>query len=167
MRCVIKELMDHLGVGYILSAYETSPWSAHDDDEGLTCSAEVRMGAQGDELEAEIQFMYDDPKPDQKAIEQIFWLLAKPATGEKWDIKTAKVKGENKSEDIFQWEEKSVEFFHACVQELIIGNIPDIDSIYERIINRKDKFSGSRGGGGRKAPKIKPAHTPGMKGGGR
>jgi len=125
MRCVIKELMDHLGVGYILSAYETSPWSAHDDDEGLTCSAEVRMGAQGDELEAEIQFMYDDPKPDQKAIEQIF------------------------------------------VQELIIGNIPDIDSIYERIINRKDKFSGSRGGGGRKAPKIKPAHTPGMKGGGR
>ena len=70
MRAPIKELMDNLGVGYILSAYETAPWSAYDDDEGLTCSAEVRMNSDGDEMEAEIQFMHDEPTPDKKAIER-------------------------------------------------------------------------------------------------
>ena len=166
MRCLIKELMDNLGVGYVMSAYETAPWSVYDDDDGITCSAEVRMGSDGDELEAEIQFMYDEPRADQKAVEQIFWMLSKPAAGDKWDVKTAKVKGENKSQEIFQWEEKSVEFFHACVQELIAGKIPDIDVIYERTINRKDKFSGSSKGGGKKGPKIKPAQVMGMKQGG-
>ena len=164
MRALVKDLMDSLGVGYILSAYETAPWSAYDDDEGLTCSAEVRMSSDADEMEAEIQFMYDEPTPDKKAIDQVFWLLAKPATGEKWDVKLVKIKGENKAEDIFNWETKAVEFFESCLQDLKLDKIPDIDAIYEKTINRKDRFSGNSQGGGGKSPKIKPAAVLGMKG---
>ncbi len=166
MRCIIKELMDNLGVGYTLSAYETAPWSVYDDDDGITCSAEVRMGSDADEIEAEIQFMYDEPPAGKQAVEHVFWLLAKPAAGDKWDVKTAKVKGEDKTADIFQWEEKAVEFFFLCVQEIQADKIPDIDEIYEKTINRKDKFGGGGSGGGRKGQKFSATPAMKMKGGG-
>lgn len=166
MRLALKDLMDNLGVGYILSSYETCPWAAFDEDEGITCSAEVRMGSDADELEAEMQIMRDNPKGDEKALEQICWIMGKPAVGAKWDIKVARVKSEDKSETVHGWEEKSVSFFHACVQELKLGKIPDIDEIYEREMNKKEKFGDNSQGGGSKAPKIKPQQLLGMKGGG-
>ena len=164
MRASLKELMDNLGVGYILSAYETSPWSTYNDgdeddtsgdsDGGLSCNAEVRMNGDGDEFEAELQILHDEPKPGESPVEQICWILGKPATADKWDIKIAKVKGENKTEEIYNWEEKSVSFFHACVQELKLDKIPDIDALYEREINKTDRFSGNSQGGGSKSPKV-------------
>ena len=52
MRATLKELLDKLGVGYILSAYETCPWAAYDDEQGISCNAEVRMNNDADEIEA-------------------------------------------------------------------------------------------------------------------
>lgn len=166
MRATVKDLMDKLGVGYILSAYETCPWSAFDDEAGLSCNGEVRMNSSGDEMEAELQIMRDNPKGDEKHLEQVCWILMKPAVEQKWDVKNSRVLNEDKADKTFNWEEKSVNFFHACIQELKAGKIPDIDEIYEREINKKDRFGDNSQGGGSKAPKIKPQALLGMKGGG-
>ena len=170
MRATLKELMDHLGVGYTLSAYETCPWSAYQDEDdsesgstsgGLSCNAEVRMNSDADEFEAELQILHDIPKAEESPLEQICWMLGKPAIGDKWDIKIARVKNENKTEEVYGWEEKAVGFFNACVQELKLDKIPDIDALYEREMNKKDRFSGNSQGGGSKAPKVN--QKPGMK----
>lgn len=60
MRVTLDKLMEKLGVGRTLSPYETQPWVHYDADRGLTCSAEVRMGPGGQDVEAEIQFLKDE-----------------------------------------------------------------------------------------------------------
>jgi hypothetical protein len=165
MRATLKEILDKLGVGYVLSAYETCPWASYDEEKGLNCSAEVRMNNEGNELEAEIQFMRDTPKEGEAPIEQIFWLFAAPSTADKWDIKIVKIRGEGNTENLYGFEEKAVNFFSACVQELKMGKIPDIDAILARELKSKEKFGGGAQGGGSKAPKIKPQALMGMKGG--
>lgn len=165
MRATLKELLDKLGVGYILSAYETCPWAAYDDEHGISCSAEVRMNNDGDEIEAEMQLMRDNPTGDEKPIEQVFWLLAKPATSDKWDVKTIKIRGEGDTEGKYGWTEKAVNFFSSCVQELKMGKVPDIDEILAREMKNNERFGGSAQGGGSKAPKIKPQALMGMKNG--
>lgn len=166
MRTSLKELLDKLGVGYILSAYETCPWSAFDDESDITCSAEVRMNNDGNEIEAEMQFMRGNPQGDEKPIEQVFWLHAKPATGDKWDIKIARIRDNDGSDGaIYAWAEKAVGFFNSCIQELKMGKIPDIDDIYAREITNNERYGGSAGGGGSKSPKIKPQALLGMKNG--
>lgn len=157
--------MDALGVGYELSAYETCPWSAFDEEKDLTCSAEVRMNNDADEIEAEMQFVRDDPQGDEKPIEQIYWLLARPSTKGKWDVLDIKVKGSTIKDTTYDWETKGCNFFRACVQELIMGNIPDIDEILAREMKSNEKYGGGAGGGSNKSPKIKPQQLMGMKGG--
>ncbi|MEM8833766.1 MAG: hypothetical protein AAGB32_04415 [Pseudomonadota bacterium] len=165
MRATLKELTDKLGVGYVLSAYETCPWSAYDDEQEMSCSAEVRMDSDAEELEAELQIMRDDPKEGEKPIEQIYHMTARPAVSNKWDVKIAILKGENKAETVYGWEEKTVNFFHACVQELKMGKIPDFDAIIEKEVNKKERFGDKAGGGGNKSPKIKPERVMGIKSG--
>lgn len=165
MRATLKELLDKLGVGYVLSAYETCPWSAYDEEQGVTCSAEVRMNNDADEIEAEMQIMRDDPKEDESPIEQVFWLLAKPATSNKWDVKIAKIRGKEDPDGTYNWSEKAVGFFNACVQELKMGKVPDIDEILAREMKSNEKYGGAAAGGGSKAPKIKPQALMGLKGG--
>ena len=165
MRATLKELLDKLGVGYVLSAYETCPWAAYDDEQGISCNAEVRMNNDADEIEAEMQFMRDNPKEDEVPIEQIFWLLAKPATGDKWDVKIVKIRGETDPDGQYGWTEKAVSFFDACVQELKMGKVPDIEEILAKEMKGTERFGGVAGGGGSKAPKIKPQALMGMKNG--
>jgi len=74
MRIEYEELMEKLGVGHILSAYETRPWFLHDSKKGVMCSAEVRIGPGSSDVEAEIQFLHDDdkepePEPETKPKE--------------------------------------------------------------------------------------------------
>ncbi|MEZ5903234.1 MAG: hypothetical protein R3D88_08015 [Alphaproteobacteria bacterium] len=111
MRVALKELLDKMGVGYILSAYETCPWSAYEDENGITCSAEVRMDGSGEEIEAEMQIMRDNPEEDESPVEQVFWLLAKPAVSDQWDVKDVKIRGEGNTDDSYAFEEKAVNFF--------------------------------------------------------
>lgn len=163
MRVPLKELLDKLGVGYVLSAYETCPWSAFDDEKGLTCSAEVRMNNDGDEIEAELQLMREKPVGDEKALEQVFWLLAKPATADLWDVKIIKIYGEEDDSGLYNFSEKAVSFFQVCVQDLKMGKIPDIEAIMAKELKSKERFGGSSQGGGSKSPKIKPQALLGMK----
>lgn len=60
MRVEYKDLMEKLAVGYELSPYETQPWLYYDAEKGITCNAEVRAGPGLSDIEAEIQFMYDE-----------------------------------------------------------------------------------------------------------
>lgn len=60
MRTEYKDLMEKLGVSYELSPYETYPWYHYDETKGITCSAEVRAGPNLTDIEAELQFLYDE-----------------------------------------------------------------------------------------------------------
>lgn len=123
------------------------------------------MNNDGDEIEAEMQLMRDNPEGDEKPIEQIFWLFAKPSA-DKWDVKEVKVRGETDPEGQYGWTEKAISFFRACVQELKLGNVPDIDEILAREMKSTERFGGAAGGGGSKSPKIRPQQVMGIKGNG-
>lgn len=153
--------MDKLAVGYTLSAYETCPWSVYDPEKGVTCSAEVRMDGEGSELEAELQLMYDTPPEGKPPVEQVFWLLCKPVSADLWETKDIKVKGADEK-GTFDWGEKGAAFFVACVTELKMDKLPDIDQLIEDELRGKERYAGGRGGGS-KAPKIKPQALLNMK----
>lgn len=165
MRVPLKQLLDNLGVGEILSPYETCPWSAYDGEKECTCSAEVRMSPDGDEIEAELQMMYDTPPEGKLPIEQIIHILCKPAN-EKWDVTKVFLSLEDpKADPLYDREGKAVKFFEACVQELKMGTVPDVDELFKTHMKNTESFSGGRGGGS-KSPRMKPMNKPGMKGGG-
>lgn len=60
MKMTLQELMEKLGVDRVLTPYEAQPWFLYEEDQGITCSAEVRVGPGYDDIETEIQFLYDD-----------------------------------------------------------------------------------------------------------
>jgi hypothetical protein len=122
------------------------------------------MNNDSTELEAELQVMREAPQPGEKPIEQIYWLMARPAVGNKWDVKVARVKGDSQMEE-YSWVEKSVNFFRACVSDLKMGNMPDIDGLLEKEMKGKERMGDQVGGGSSKSPKIKPQALMGMKGG--
>lgn len=165
MRVEIKELMDKLGVGYIMGPYETCPWSAYDSEKGITASAEVRMNNEGNEVEAELQFMYDTPEAGQLPMEQMVWIFAKPVVQDKWSATHLKIKGEDEPDSTYEWETKGCNLFRACVLEIKMGNVPDIDDLIEKEMGGKERFRDGRQGTTSKAPKIKPQALLGMKGG--
>ena len=165
MRAELKELMDRLGVGYILSPYETCPWSAYDVDKGVTASAEVRMNNEGSEVEAELQFMHDAPEAGKPPFEQMILLLAKPVVQGKWSPVRLNIKGQDEPPEVYEWETKGCALFNACVQEIKMGNVPDIDELIEREMGGDERFRDARRGGGSKSPKIKPQALLGLKGG--
>ena len=55
--------MEKLGVDHVLHPYETAPWMYYSEEHGITCSAEVRMGTRGEDVEAEVQFILDEDRP--------------------------------------------------------------------------------------------------------
>lgn len=64
MKVALMEMLEKLGVGHEMSPYETNPWFYYDEEKGITCSAEVRIGPDYDDLEAELQFLYDVFPPE-------------------------------------------------------------------------------------------------------
>lgn len=191
MRVELQKLLEKLGVGHVLAPYETYPWAYYDSQKGVTCSAEVRMGPGGDDVEAEIQLVYDEgkeppPEPPANAENgegqasgtggnagnggqiaggpvQIMRMRALPADG-LWSPKDLRVKGQIYVNEIHNWEEKGCNFFRACVEALQMSVLPNIEELIERELSDDDGFGGGRRGRiGRKAPKIKPAQLLGMK----
>ena len=148
-----------------MSAYETCPWSVYNEEKAATCSAEVRMGCDADEIEAEIQIVYDNPEPGKPALEQILWLLSKPQTVSKWSIKVLRVKNEDKVNAFHNWDEKSCNFFSAVVQELKMGVFPDIEELLKKEMDESGSGHATMRGGGSKSPKIRPQQLLGMKNG--
>lgn len=159
MRTVLKDLMDHLSVGYELSAYENCMWSVYDDEKGITCNAEVRMSPDADIVEAELQLLYDIPPAGKPPVEQAFYgSFHISPKGDKWDAKIIKVKGEGKEskkyKELYNFEQKACKLFDLCAQEIKMGKFPDIDEIWEKVLAEKDRMSDQYGGGSSKAPKI-------------
>ncbi|NCC20997.1 MAG: hypothetical protein EOM26_00880 [Alphaproteobacteria bacterium] len=164
MRVTLKELMDLLNVGYEMAPYETYPWSCHDSVRGETCSAEVRMGIEGEEAEAEIQIVFDEPR-NGKAIEQVLHLRAIPKELGKWTVVSLRIRGKDQAGSIYDWETKCCKFFAACVTSLLVDQIPDFDELLKEHM-RDDEEKGGSGKGGRKAPKARMQQVLGMKKGG-
>jgi hypothetical protein len=165
MRARLKDFMDQMGVGVILEPYGTRPWVVYDSENLRTCNAEVRMGPDLEELEAEIQVAYDHPEPGKPSMEQIYWMRARPQIVDAWTPVQLRVKGKDLTTSVPDWEAKCCALFRACVQALQIGAIPDFDTLIEEEMNDKGGRTTMRGGGS-KAPKIKPAALLGMKKGG-
>lgn len=161
MRYVLSEFLQKLGVSYVLGSYETCPWSASDFAAEKTCSAEVRMNPDGNEIEAEIQIFYDTPEAGKPPVEQILWLKAIPHQ-DKWEVTDLRIRREDWRGKLYGWEDKCCNFFRACVMELEQGRIPDFDALLEKEMKDNERFGGGRGGAG-KSPKIKPAQLLQMK----
>lgn len=175
MRISLKELSEKLGVDHEISPYETVPWFYYDDEEGLTCSAEVRMGPDGDDLQAEIQFLRDPSDEDEDgedegeggmAREQIMLMRAGPVKDSIWAPHFLQVKGKDYANELHDWEGKGCSFFCACIESMSMGETPDIDTLVEEHLS-DDSFYGGGGRGkiGRKSPTIKPESILGNKGG--
>lgn len=157
MQVSLKDLMDKMGVGRELGPYETQPWSCYDGDKGITCSAEVRMGPDGNEIEAEAQMMYDTPPEGKAPMEQVCHIHALPAKDGQWGVTALRIRGEPFGEGIYDWESKCCDFFSALVQNLIMDEIPDIDELIDDAFHNNESFHDQDGGGGGKSPKIRPS----------
>jgi len=157
MKVTFKDLMDKLGVGRLLNPYETQPWFYVDENEGVTASAEVRVNGDGDEVEAELQFMYDPPRADKGAIEQVVLLKVKPQLRlqGQWCTTDLWVQRQNFSGKVYGWEEKGCNFFRACVRELKAERLPDIELLISRELGAREVWGGGSGEGSNKSPKIK------------
>lgn len=172
MRDPIDKYLQRLGVEHVLAPYETRPWMFYDEVRGITCSAEVRMGPGHEDIEAEIQFVYDDGTEHEDAegnkkyggIVQIMRMRALPVATSEWSTTDLLVKGEDYKNKIYNWEEKGCNFFRACIQAVQMNELPDVEELIERELGDDDDFGGGRRGRiGRKSPKVKPAALLGMK----
>jgi len=154
MKVTRKELMEKLGVGRDLNPYEAAPWVHYDEDEGIHCSAEVRVEGDGDTAEAELQFMYDDPPEGSPSVEQICWIQAAVKMEQKFEVVKLLIKREDKAGAVYNWEEKSCNFFRACVREIKAGRLPDVDMLLDREMSEGGRTGDKWGDGSSKSPKI-------------
>lgn len=167
MKMTFQDLMDKLGVPHELTPYETYPLNVYDGATGQTCSAEVRMGSDPGEVEAEVQLMYDTPPEGKPPMQQVLWFNIKPigATAQ-WSTSDARLQGEPIKRDMYNWEEKCCNFYGAVARFLSMNEVPDVDALIEEHFHSRERFGGQAGGGGSKAPKIKPGQLLNMKKGG-
>ena len=155
--------MDKLGVGYPLKPYETYPWSLYESDTGMTANADLAMNSDGDEVEAQIMFLYDEPQEGKPPIELLFSMKIVPHTGDLWKIIKLDIKSENYMNKSYDWENNSCDVFRRCAMDIQRGSMPDFDAILEQEFYKGEK-GGQRGGkgGGKKSPNIRPEQMPGM-----
>ncbi len=190
MRVELEELMEKLGINYVLSPYETMPWMHYDDSKGMTCSAEVRMGPTGEDVEAEIQLLRDEdaeddeegesgagsmeiPDPDKSTgandvepggRKQVMWMRADAAIQSQWSPKLLRINGKDYVNEFHDWEGKGCDFFRACAESLQMGEIPDFNDLIDENMKDDTLYGGGRRGRiGRKSPNIKPGQLLGMK----
>lgn len=154
MKVTRKELMQKLGVGRDLNPYETFPWVHYDEDEGISCSAEVRVEGDGEAAEAELQFVYDDAPEGKPPVEQICHIKTKMKSDQLFEVVSLMIRREDKSGSVYDWEEKSCNFFRACVREIKAGRIPDVDMLLDREMGASGRVGDKWGEGSSKAPKI-------------
>lgn len=150
MRVPYNQLMEKLGTGHVLSPYETRPWFVYDDSQSLSCSAEVRVGPSAIDVEAEIQFLHDEPdaryasERDYGGPERIFLMRFTPNREGQWSPEFLLVKGEQLSQSLSNWEERGCEFFIHFIGALQMDEIPDVDEMIENLLT--DDSRGGRGG---------------------
>ncbi len=178
MRVELKELLEKLGVDYILSAYETRPWFLYDAEQGITCSAEVRMGRGEEDLQAEIQFLHDETDEDEEegegstdatsyrhsGLQQILLMRFIPGREDMWVAMFLSIKGESYVNKVYDWEGKGCNFFRACIEAIQMNELPDVEKLIDTEMVDQGRFGGGRRGRvGKKSPKVKPGQLLGMK----
>ncbi|MCK5383952.1 MAG: hypothetical protein KAJ29_00155 [Alphaproteobacteria bacterium] len=176
--------MEQLGVGHILSAYETRPWFLHDSKNGIMCSAEIRVGPGLSDVEAEIQFLHDEdkqpgsdseeiedkdedendeenkrakhgPKMGQDGPEQIMFMRFLPNKEQEWQGVFLIVRGEPYHSKIHSWDERGMAFFCDFIATLQMNELPDVDElIEEHLVDRQRGGRGRRGRVGKKGFKV-------------
>ena len=185
MREPIDKILQKLAVTGGMHPYETRPWFYSDDVRGYSCSAEVRMGSGGKDVEAEIQLLREEvEQEDGEATDggstdtsgaggvtlepggykQILWMRVEPATDSLWSVKGLRVMEKSYVNEFHDWEAKGCQFFRSCIESIQMGEMPEFESLVKE--NMKDDTSGangSRGRIGRKSPKANPAALMGMK----
>ena len=163
MPMTLKKYMEKLGVGYILQPYETYPWSFYDSEEGITANANVAMDSDGDEVEAEIMFLHDEPEEGKPPVKLCLWMKIAPYTGDQWKTTELKINNEDHMNKAYDWEANACDVFRRCAHEIQRGQIPDFDEIFEQEFFKGEK-GGQRGGrgGGKKSPNVRPEQMPGM-----
>ncbi len=190
MRIALDKLMERLGVDRVLSPYETQPWFLYEENQGITCSAEVRMGPGAADLETEIQFLYDNPpeeepeeedsgaqdggedegmpKPPKIRIingrEQVMIMRVLPSVDGTWSSISLFVRGEDFKNKFHEWDLKGCDFFRSAIEAIQMGELPNIEQLIESQLSDPDDWGGGRRGRvGRKSPKVKPGALMGMK----
>ena len=156
--------MDELGVGRLLHAYETEPWLCYDDEAEITCSAEVRVGPSSSKIEAEVQFLYDDPEKHEKTNPDQIMLMRIMPVGDagEWQPEAMWIRGEDYLNKIGGWDKKGCALFKACVQAVKMGDLPDVDKLIKEHLT-DDSARGGSGRIGRKSPKANTSALLGIK----
>lgn len=166
MRATLQELCDKLGLDHVPMAYESVPLSLYDETKGMTASAEVRMGDNQAELDAEILAIHDLPPEDGLSVNVIMNMNVRPKQDGRWTPQSFMVKGEDYAAKIGNWEERACEFYNKICLCMKRGEMPDFEEMIGDILD-SGNYDGRRGGGtSRKSPKIKPAQVLGIKQGG-
>lgn len=158
--------MERLGVGHILSAYETRPWFLYDEEQMISCSAEVRIGPGMQDVEAEIQFLHENPETEKDPVEQILLMRILPMRDNLWTPKFLIVRGVDYVNKVHDWEARGCNFFKACIAVIQMGELPNIDELLEEELDDEGSESGGRrkrSKVGKKAPTMNSQAVLGMK----
>ncbi len=158
----LKEMLDKMGIPYVMGPYETNLWTHTDGDSCVTASADVAMSPYAEELESQILFFYDKPPEGKNPTDQVFKAKAVPKSKGNWSFDVLDIKGECHKDKVPDWEKNTCDFFRACCQALQRGEIPDIDELLdEEFFKSKGRFGGRRGGrGGGRSVNMKSVGTP-------
>jgi len=176
LRVGLEELLEKLGVSYILSPYETMPWVHYDEAKQMTCSAEVRMGQTQEDIEAEIQLLRDDDAEDEEegdgdsgvgsmeiadpdeekskganlvppgGRKQVLWMRADAAVQDQWGPKLLRINDKSYVNEFHDWETKGCDFFRATIESLQMGEIPDFDDLIDDKMKDDSLYGGGRRG---------------------
>lgn len=156
MRKTFKEVMNMLSVPKVLGPYETWPWSHYDEATQTSISAEVRMGAQDDSVEAEIQVIRDDPKDGEAPFECLLWVIVERRKDDQWCTTSLTHKGQPHPQDIYDWEQRALKVFARCAVLLNQSIMPNFDEIFQEEFKSNDRFGSKGGAGGSKSPIVRP-----------
>ena len=86
--------------------------------------------ADGNEVEAEAQMMYDAPPAGKPPMEQICYLRAEPSGGA-WDVTVFRVRGQPYGQDKGNWPDKACDFFALLARALQVDEIPNVDELLD------------------------------------
>ena len=161
MRVEYNELMEKLGVGHILSPYETRPWFHYEEDDGISCSAEVRVGPGSADVELEIQYLYDEMdaryEDDSEfgAPQQVMFMRFMPSKEQIWAPVMMRVKGDDYVNKVHNWGARGADMFCLFIGALQMGELPNIDElIEEHLTDSSSSRGGRRGRVGKKGFKV-------------
>ncbi len=153
---------------------DDAPYEEEEEEEGGKEEGKSRTGSvaaglalgPGEEIEEEAgdkekqEPKFPPLKPGMQ--QQILYMQILPSTGE-WKPEKLRIKGKSYVNEVSDWETRGCEVFTACVQSIMMEELPDIDKL---ISEKMEEFGGSggrRGRIGRKSPKVNTSALLGMK----